>query len=274
MLRSYLGSRTACFMLVSRRILFIQTKTITYETRIRRRHNDGIDLKQQTVEINPVERIRRCSLHQYDNIWTFYKTMHPNVKTLGDTLDEGCITSKDGPCLGVLQSYNGIKSLQWLSYSKANEQSQYIGSYLWKKAKLITTQSKVAILSSNRSEYLLVEQGCYKYGFIIVSLYTTYDSATILNSLERTEAEIVVIDNLKRIETIQHELLNNNRIKEILVMDDMKHNENSKIRSLPTILKSMKTDDICERPLIDPDSIATFILTSGTTGRFLSSWNK
>ncbi|CAF4723242.1 unnamed protein product, partial [Rotaria socialis] len=28
----------------------------------------------------------------------------------------------------------------------------------------------------------------------------------------------------------------------------------------------MKHTDLCERPTIDPDSIATFILTSGTTG--------
>jgi acyl-CoA synthetase (AMP-forming)/AMP-acid ligase II len=31
----------------------------------------------------------------------------------------------------------------------------------------------------------------------------------------------------------------------------------------------MKNTDICKRPIIDPESIATFILTSGTTGRII-----
>jgi long-subunit acyl-CoA synthetase (AMP-forming) len=63
-------------------------------------------------------------------------------------------------------------------------------------------QSKVAILSSNRPEYLFVEQACYQYGFIVISLYTTYDSVTILNVLRRTQVEVLVVDNLERIQPI------------------------------------------------------------------------
>jgi acyl-CoA synthetase (AMP-forming)/AMP-acid ligase II len=46
----------------------------------------------------------------------------------------------------------------------------------------------------------------------------------------------------------------------------MKSYEKSKIRSLSSIFKTMKSTDICERPIVDPDTVATFILTSGTTG--------
>ncbi|CAF3480669.1 unnamed protein product [Rotaria sp. Silwood1] len=267
MLQSFFfKTRIIPVILAHRSILSIQAKKLSYKTRIRRLYNDGIDLKQQTIEINPIERVRRCSLHKNDDIWTLYKTMHPNVRTLGDTLHEGYINSKDGPCLGVLKSSNGIDSLQWLSYSNVKEQCRYIGSYLWAKTKLTPMQSKVAILSSNRPEYLFAEQACYKYGFIVVSLYTTYDAATILNVLQRTQAEVLVVDNLKRIEAFQDDLLNNNQIKEIIVMDDTNYDENSKIHSLSTIFKSIKNNNLCDRPIIDPDSIATFILTSGTTG--------
>jgi long-subunit acyl-CoA synthetase (AMP-forming) len=105
------------------------------------------------------------------------------------------------------------------------------------------------------------------YGFIVVSLYTTYDSSTILNVLQRTQAEIFVVDNLERIQSFQNELLNNNQIKEIVVLDEITYDEKSKIRSISSIFKSMKSNDVCERPRIDPDDIATFILTSGTTGK-------
>jgi long-chain acyl-CoA synthetase len=147
------------------------------------------------------------------------------------------------------------------------ERSEYIGSYLWTKTKLIPMQSKVAILSSNRFEYLFVEQACYQYGFIVISLYTTYDSATISNVLRRTQAEVLVVDNLERIQPILNELLNNDQVKEILVLDDIKYDERSKIRSLSSIFETMKNSDIRQRPMVDPDSIATYILTSGTTGR-------
>ncbi|CAF2086657.1 unnamed protein product [Rotaria magnacalcarata] len=267
MLQSYfIRSRIISVVLIPQSILFNQVNTLTYKARIQRLYNDGSDLKQQTVEINSTEHIRRCSLHKNDDIWTLYKTVHPNVRTLGDALHEGYINSKDGPCLGSIQTSNGIDSLQWLSYSEVAEKSRYIGSYLWAKTKLIPIQSKVAILSSNRSEYLFAEQACYQYGFVVVSLYTTYDFATILSVLQRTQAEVLIVDNLRRIQTFQDDLFKNSQIKEILVMDDTSHDENSKIRSFSAIFKTMKNTDLRERPTVDPDSIATFILTSGTTG--------
>lgn len=247
-------------------IRFVPIKRFTYQTRIQRLYNDGIDLRQQSVEINRADHIRRCSLHKDDDIWTFYKTIHPNVRTLGDSLNEGCNNSKDGPCVGILQSSNGINSLQWLSYSKVIEKSQYIGSYLWTNTKLIPMQSKVAIISENRAEYLFVEHACYKYGFIVVSPYTTYDSTTILDVLQKTRAEVLVVDNLERIQNIEEALLNNNQIKEIIVMDDCIYHGNNKIRSISTILGSMNKRDLREQPIVDPNSIATLIFTSGTTG--------
>ena len=81
-------------------------------------------------------------------------------------------------------------------------------------------QSKVAIISLNRPEYSFVEHACYMYGFIVLALYTTYDSSTILSLLEKTQAEVLVVDNLDRIESFKNQLLENNHIKEILVMDE------------------------------------------------------
>jgi len=268
MLQSLLKSRTTSVSLVYRIIPFTQTKTFSYKTRIRRLYNDGINLKQQSVEINPIEHIRRCAFYKDVDLYSFYKTTCPNVRTLGDALNEGYLVSKDGPCVGTFQSSTGTtKSLQWYSYSKVIEQCQYIGSYLWTKTKLIPMQSKVAIISSNRPEYLFVEQGCYKYGFIVISLYTTYNSATILKVLQRTQADVLVVDNFERIKSIENELLNNDQIKEVLVLDEIKYDEKSKIRPISSIFKTMKSSDIRKRPVIDPDSIASFILTSGTTGK-------
>ncbi|CAF2640929.1 unnamed protein product [Rotaria sp. Silwood2] len=267
MLRLLLKSRTAYTISVVRGVTVTYTNTRTYQTRIQKLHHDGIDLKQQSVEINPVEHIRRCTFLKDLDIWTLYKTICPNVRTLGDVLYEGRIASNNGPCVGIVQLSNRTEPIQWLSYSMVIERSQIIGSYLWTLAKLTPMQSKVTIISSNRPEYLVVEQACYMYGFILVNLYTSYDSITIMSLLHRTKAEVLVVDSIERIQSIQNDLLKNDQIKEIIVMDDIICDKQSKICSISSIFKRIKTNDIRERPIIDPETIATFIMTSGTTGK-------
>jgi long-chain acyl-CoA synthetase len=262
MLQSLSKSRVQ-ILVVSRAWLVRSTRTSTYQAYIQRFFNDGIDVKQQSVEIDPVERIRRCTFYKDVDIWSYYKQMVPNAKTLGDGLSEGCVVSNDGPCIGTVRSGDGVDTLEWLSYSSVLEKSRQIGAFLWKELNLTTMHSKVAILSSNRAEYLFVEQGCYMHGLIVVSLYTTYDSKAIVNILRRTEAEVLVVDNYERIQGCVDELINNDQLKRIFVMDEMKFAEKSKIQSLSSIRNPM---DGCERPKVDPESIATYILTSGKTG--------
>lgn len=266
-LQHLLKSKGKCILPTYKKVTFIPVNTFTYQRLIGRLYDDGINVKQQTIEINSVERIHRCSLHKNDDIWTLYKTKHPNVETLGDALHEGCTSSNNGPCVGIVQLSNNIKSLHWLSYSEVIEKSQRIGSYLWIKTKLTPMKSKVAIISENRPEYLFVEHACYQYGFIIISLYTTYDSTAILHVLQVTQAEVLIVDDIKRIKAIEDQLLNHSQIKEIIVLDDICSDEKNKIRSISTTLKSIYTHDIHQRPYVDPNNIATLILTSGTTGR-------
>ncbi|CAF3411761.1 unnamed protein product [Rotaria sp. Silwood1] len=237
-----------------------------YKSRLQRKYDDGIDLKNQTVEIDPVEHIRRCTFYKDIDIFSFYKIIYPTVQTLGDIFYHGYSASNNGPCVAFLDPANKTEPLNWISYSMALERIRLIGSHLWTDTKLTSTQSKVAIVSVNRPEYAFVEHACYMYGFIVVGLYTTYDSSTILSILDKTQAEVLVVDNLDRIESFKNQLLEKNYIKEILVMDDVSSKSNEKIKNIPTILKTMQQSDVRPRPKIDPESIATFILTSGTTG--------
>ncbi|CAF0845807.1 unnamed protein product [Rotaria sordida] len=240
--------------------------THAYKSRIQRKHDDGIDLKNQTVEIDPVEHIRRCTFYKDIDIFSFYKTVLPNVQTLGDAFYNGYSVSKNGPCIAYIDPVNMTKEFQWISYSMALERIRLIGSHLWTEAKLTPMKSIVTIISSNRPEYSFVEHACYMYGFTVLALYTTYNSSTILSILEKTQTEVLVVDNLNRIESYKNELLEKNYLKEILIMDNVTSNEDTKIKNIPTILKSMQQSDVRSRPKVDPESIAAFILTSGTTG--------
>ena len=244
--------------------------THAYKSRIERNYNDGIDLKNQTVEIDPVEHIRRCTFYKDVDIFSFYKTIYPNVQTLGDIFYQGYAASNNGPCIAYVDPTNQTEPLHWISYANALERIRFIGSHLWTNVQLTPLKSVVAIISANRPEYSFVEHACYMYGFIVIGLYTTYDTATILSVLEKTQAEVLVVDNLERIESYQNQLLENKYMKEIIVMDDINVNANGKMKSISTILKTTQQSDIRPRPKIDPESIATFILTSGTTGSSLS----
>lgn len=266
MLRELLKPRTVYALSAIRQVTNTSETSLTNPNRIQKLHHDGIDLKKQSVETNPIEHIRRCTFYKDLDIWTLYKTICPNVRTLGDTLYEGCIASNDGPCVGILQPSNIKEPIQWLSYSMVIERSRIIGSYLWTAGKLIPMQSKVAVMSANRAEYLVIEQACFMYGFTVVNLYTSYNSTTVMNLLRRTQAEILVVDSVERIQLLKDDLLHNNQVKKIIVMDDLVCETQSKIQSMPSILKTMATNDIRERPLIDPNTIALFIMTSGTTG--------
>ncbi|CAF2808609.1 unnamed protein product [Rotaria sp. Silwood2] len=239
--------------------------TTTRTSLSRLKYDDGIDIDNQTVEIDPIEHIRRCTLYKDIDIWSYYKSIYPSVRTLGDVLDHGQTLSKDGPCIGLVQSENKTEPIRWLSYSMVSERARYIGSYLWTETKLIPLNSKVAIMSVNRPEYAIVEYGCYMYGFIVVGLFTSYDSITVMDSLRRTQSEILVVDNLTRIRSFEKQLLENNQIKEIIVMDEVQDGEHRKIRSFSSILKAMNKSNVRPRPTIDPNSISTFLLTSGTT---------
>ena len=238
-----------------------------YKSHFQESAGETIDLNNQTVEIDPVEHIRRGAQYVDIDIYSYYKTICPNIQTLGDIFYQGYSVSNNGPCLTSIDLSNKDVPMHWISYATALERIRYIGSHIWTKAKLTPMQSKVAILSSNRVEYIFAEHACYMYGFTVIGLYTTYDATTILSLLEKTQTEVLVVDNLDRIDSFKNQLLQMTQLKEILIMDEISSNENEKISTIPSILQTMQQPDVRPIPKIDPESIATLILTSGTTGK-------
>ncbi|UJR25501.1 hypothetical protein I4U23_006847 [Adineta vaga] len=237
-----------------------------YKSSVPNKHDDGIDVNNQSIEIDPVEHIRRCTFYKDVDIYSYYKNIFPKVQLLGDVFYSGYSSSNNGPCVSNVDLSNKTSPFHWISYAMALERIRYIGSHLWTDVQLIPMQSKVAIISLNRAEYSFVEYACYMYGFIVVSLYTSYDAETVLSILDRTNTEVLIVDNIDRIQPYKTQILQNSRVKQILVMDEVTNIEHEKIQIIPTILKSMQQRDVRPLPKIDPECTATFILTSGTTG--------
>ncbi|CAF0765414.1 unnamed protein product [Didymodactylos carnosus] len=244
--------------------------TRAYRSKIEKLYDDGIDLEHQTVEIDPVEKIRRCTFYKNDDIYSEYKKIYPDVKSLADMLYHGHLISNNGPCIGIIEVDEKQKNspldpstpIQWLPYSRVLENVRCIGSYLLDSG-VIPNESKVGIMSLNRPEWAYVEHACYMYSFIVVSLYTTYDSQTLLKLLKRTQTDVLVVDNLDRVKSIMNELFQNG-VKLIISMDQI-NSLQTNIQSLDHVMtEGKKNIRSCHKP--DPDSIASFIFTSGTTG--------
>lgn len=263
---SFSKSPGTCAALAAGAAVVAYTGNRAYKSHLQKSEGEKIDLNNQTVEIDPVEHIRRGVQYTDIDLFSYYKTVCPTVQTLGDVFYRGYSVSNNGPCMTNVDLAKKSAPLHWISYGTALERIRYIGSHMWTAAKLTPMQSKVAILSTNRVEYIFAEHACYMYGFVVVALYTTYDAQTILSLLRKTEVEVFVVDKLDRIDSFKQDLLGLPKLKEILVMDETNTLGNEKIQTIPSVLKSMQQADVRPLPKIDPHSIATFILTSGTTG--------
>ncbi|UJR13008.1 hypothetical protein I4U23_000034 [Adineta vaga] len=239
---------------------------LTYTKPLSHSESEKIDMTNQTVEIDSNERIRRCLWYKTVDIWTFYKSMYPHVCTLGDLLHQGLIESNDGPCIGrlVLDQTTPTTEIEWFSYSEIIERSRVIGTHLWSSLNLTPMVSKVATISTNRLEYTCLEHACYMYGFIVVGLHSASDSSTILDVLTRSEASVLIVDNLKRISSMIDDIRKRTNVEKIITIDG-EEELNGKIETIPNILKKMGKI-VKPSPKIDPNSIAMFLLTSGTTG--------
>ncbi|CAF1190992.1 unnamed protein product [Adineta steineri] len=224
------------------------------------------DLSNQTVEIDPNEHIRRSQRYKDVDIWTFYKLIYPNVCTLGDLLLQGLIESKDGPCIGrfLSEQTSSTTDIEWFTYSAIIEQCRLIGTYLWSSINLTPMISKVVIFSANRLEHICVEHACYMYGFIVIGLHSTSDSSTVRNVLVQSQASVLIVDDYKRISSFLEEIWKTTNVIKVITMDDVEKVD-QKLENISNILKKTKTS-IKSLPKIDPDSMATFMLTSGTTG--------
>lgn len=221
---------------------------------------------QQSVEIDLNEHIRRDLAYRDVDIWSFYKSIHPNVYTLGDILYQGFLSSNDGPRIGQISSriITNETEIKWISYSSIIEMVHLIGTYLCLSLNLTPGISKVIILSISRLEHVCVEHACYIYGLIVVSVHSTSNLSTILDVLERTEPEVLVVDTMSRISSIEKEIFLLTSIKKIIIMDNETF-DNEKFETVSNILN--KKEKSIAIPTIDPNSVAMFLMTSGTTGK-------
>jgi long-chain acyl-CoA synthetase len=125
---------------------------------------------------------------------------------------------------------------------------------------------RVAILSENRPEWMIVDFACATSGIIDVPIYATLTAEQTLYVLKNSGARVACVsteEQLRKVQSIQAQT----KVEKIVVMDEL-----AEINVIPiwSLLREASTEpdsqfDATARS-IQPDDLATLIYTSGTTG--------
>jgi len=135
--------------------------------------------------------------------------------------------------------------------------------------------SKLAIISENRTEWIITDLACVLSGFVNVPIYTTLSPESIKYILGDSKCVACFVSNslqLDKVLKVQHELPD---LKYIISYNDVKTNSISKqIICFSEILKEdqkldrkkmiKKVEEILKK--VNEDDLLTIIYTSGTTG--------
>ena len=130
----------------------------------------------------------------------------------------------------------------------------------------LTRGDRVAILSENRPEWMIIDFACVTTGLVDVPIYTTLTAEQTFYVLDNSGARIVCVSSEEQLRKVES-ILPRTKVEKVVVMDDI-----AEINVVPIwpLLNGSSVDPDPEweaqARAITPDDLATLIYTSGTTG--------
>ncbi|KAJ3432282.1 long-chain-fatty-acid--coa ligase [Anaeramoeba flamelloides] len=202
---------------------------------------------------------------------------YPNVPTLHHLLERAVQNYPNCPYIGERSKTieNGkIKygKYSFISYKDFKPRKNQFGSALSKRG--LQKGESLGIWAPNNIHWKLAEQACYSFGFVIVSLYDTLGPESSVHILNHSSIKMVVCDKNKIPKLI--EMKDDCPALELIIsMDsdyDREYKKSARKKGIRIITcsqmltvgkKHFKEDQIV---IPEPDSLATIMYTSGTTG--------
>lgn len=128
--------------------------------------------------------------------------------------------------------------------------------------------SKVAILGSNRLEWLIACLGTQYVQGISVGIYTSNSAQEVAYVVNHSDAELLVVENKERfLRQVKPELSSLDNIKHVILMTEEKVDDDRVMTFKAFLALAKDTLEVNEKfKAIKADDIATMIYTSGTTG--------
>jgi long-chain acyl-CoA synthetase len=129
----------------------------------------------------------------------------------------------------------------------------------------IAKGDRVAILSENRPEWMIVDFACVTSGIIDVPIYATLTAEQTMYILKNSGARVAcvsTVEQLRKVQSIQAQT----SVEKIVVMDDVAEINVIPIWSLLEASAGQDPQFETQAHSIRPEDLATLIYTSGTTG--------
>lgn len=158
------------------------------------------------------------------------------------------------------------RQLGWIPISAAELYRNVVGLAHALEASGIRKGDRIAILSENRSEWMISDFAILSLGALTVPIYPTQTPEQISFIVNDSGVRIIVVstqDQLEKVLTIQR----HTPIERIIVMDAVETAHAAHIQ--PLMLQGPENPDPAfdaQARALTPDDLATIIYTSGTTG--------
>ncbi len=140
----------------------------------------------------------------------------------------------------------------------------------------LSTQSRIAIISENRCEWVYSQIGCGMVGMVTVGIYPTSPAAEVAYLLEAADVAAVVCEDQEQLDKVLEALPDMAHAPFLIVIDPkgLRHYSNTVWQSFDSVCQlgrdapaHLQQAQVSALALQVPDDIALMIFTSGSTGR-------
>lgn len=156
---------------------------------------------------------------------------------------------------------------KWVDMTWKKYRDEVIDLALWLQQKGIKPGDRVALLSSNRPEWIIADLAILSIGAVCVPIYATASPADMAYILQHSESKLLMVDYLERLETARDSAL-----PDILVFDRASKKLAESFPSTVDMLGDARKIGRDKRQgkqlpvALKDEDIAKIIYTSGTTG--------
>ena len=200
------------------------------------------------------------------NLSSAQKAPVASLGTLVDLLEHACDTHRKPDALQVKR--NGV--YQPISSNELRESVQQVGAGLAKLG--VRKGDRIALLSENRPEWAISDQGILSIGAINVPFYVTLPAAQIGELLHDSEASAIIVSSQVQLEKVLSIASGVPSLRQIVVMDEVSGAPPQIMRfaTLQEIGRAALAENRATfeamRRAVDAGDVASIIYTSGTTG--------
>jgi long-chain acyl-CoA synthetase len=130
---------------------------------------------------------------------------------------------------------------------------------------------RVALLSENRPEWVISDLAVLHLGAMIAPIYPTLPSPQVGYITRNSEAKAIIVENAKQLAKVVEARESLPDLKFVIIMDPDKIPEGSEVITLDDVRKKGEENPLGDKYAetwqnIDPESVASLVYTSGTTG--------